>query len=382
MRDREKIDKFIEDYIRDHLRDIILRVINTMISKTIIDNYDDFIKYSCFHTIKDCPKNEDLKLISHIAPFLLSQDNLSLWKTADENRTTFKIMNYYTKNEIRYTPQFGNKILESLVEELLSKNELFSSNIVYHINVGERKKEESIVVSYKKEGIHMEFEYLKKHLKMIRRHRKYVRYYCFCAGIYWRGIKHDLSKYSPTELKESVIWYNGKISPIIECKKHNNGISLAWLHHKGRNDHHYEYWQDNFDEIDDVLFNNTKKHLIMPYYAVLESVCDNLGAGKAYQGDEFSYLSEFEWFCKKTDTNIAMDPSNKAFVMKQLASLAIIEIENGTVTRKDLKKILRELSKDDYRHYYGISEKRFRSVKQYYKQAVEYRLKKKGVEGE
>ena len=120
----------------------------------------------------------------------------------------------------------------------------------------------------------------------------------------------------------------------------------------------------------------------MPYYAVLESVCDNLGAGKAYQGDEFSYLSEFEWFCKKTDTNIAMDPSNKAFVMKQLASLAIIEIENGTVTRKDLKKILRELSKDDYRHYYGISEKRFRSVKQYYKQAVEYRLKKKGVEGE
>ena len=37
------------------------------------------------------------------------------------------------------------------------------------------------------------------HFKTITHHRHLVRKYCFAVGLYWRGLTHDLSKYSPTE---------------------------------------------------------------------------------------------------------------------------------------------------------------------------------------
>ena len=82
-----------------------------------------------------------------------------------------------------------------------------------------------------------------KHFITITKHKWLVLILCIKAGIPWRGIVHDLSKYSPTEFIESVKYYQGDHSPITECKK-ENGYSKAWLHHKGRNKHHYEYWYD------------------------------------------------------------------------------------------------------------------------------------------
>ena len=70
-----------------------------------------------------------------------------------------------------------------------------------------------------------------KHLKVVRRHRKYVRQYCFKAKLYKQGLLHDLSKYSPTEFIESVKYFTGTHSPIDECKS-INGYSAAWMHHK------------------------------------------------------------------------------------------------------------------------------------------------------
>ena len=111
------------------------------------------------------------------------------------------------------------------------------------------------------------------HFRKIQTHRKWVRHYCFLAGIPWRGITHDLSKYSPTEFWESVKFYVGASSPINEAKK-EQGISYAWLHHKGRNRHHYEYWMDNFDKGGEAR--------LMPCNDFVESVCDMLGASLAY----------------------------------------------------------------------------------------------------
>lgn len=85
-----------------------------------------------------------------------------------------------------------------------------------------------------------------KHFNLVMTHKFYVFKNCFKARIFWRGIKHDLSKFSPTEFCESVKYFTGDKSPIDNCKK-EKGWSKAWLHHKGRNRHHYEYWQDNFD---------------------------------------------------------------------------------------------------------------------------------------
>ena len=135
--------------------------------------------------------------------------------------------------------------------------------------------------------------YLEKftgHLKTILKHKWFVFKHCCKAGIIWRGIIHDMSKFSPIEFFESVEYYQGTSSPIDACKKANNGLCKAWLHHKGRNSHHYEYWVDSLD--------TGGKAMIMPYEDSIEAICDYIGAGEAYSGKSGKelYDSEFEWW--------------------------------------------------------------------------------------
>ncbi len=144
-----------------------------------------------------------------------------------------------------------------------------------------------------------------KHLKTILKHKFWVFYYCCKAGIPFQGFIHDFSKFSPIEFFESVKYYTGTHSPIDECKK-VNGVSYAWLHHKGRNKHHYEYWQDNFDK-----GGNPIK---MPYKYLIEEICDFLGAGRAYNGKSFSYEKEYTWWINKIKNPIAMHPQDKDFI--------------------------------------------------------------------
>ena len=143
------------------------------------------------------------------------------------------------------------------------------------------------------------------HLKKILQHKYWVFYYCCKAGIPWRGFMHDMSKFSPTEFWESVRYYQGTSSPIDACKK-DKGVSRAWLHHKGRNSHHYEYHQDNFD--------NGGQPLPMPYKDAVEMLCDYLGAGRAYMGKNFSYHAEYAWWLNKCKKPLAMHPNTKNFI--------------------------------------------------------------------
>ena len=152
-----------------------------------------------------------------------------------------------------------------------------------------------------------------RHLGKILKHKYWVFHYCCKAGIPWRGIKHDLSKFSPTEFWESVRYYQGNRSPIDACKE-DKGVSKAWLHHKGRNTHHYEYWEDNFDK--------GGQPLVMPYKDAVEMLCDYLGAGRAYMGKDFSYQKEYEWWRNKCKHPLAMHLDTVGFItycMKQMA---------------------------------------------------------------
>ena len=144
-----------------------------------------------------------------------------------------------------------------------------------------------------------------KHFGKICKHKWWVFYYCCKAGIPWRGIKHDMSKFSPTEFWESVRYYQGNRSPIDACKE-DKGVSKAWMHHKGRNPHHYEYWQDNFDQ--------GGAPVKMPFHDAVEMLCDYLGAGRAYMGKNFTYQKEYEWWCNKVSKPIAMHPDTQAFI--------------------------------------------------------------------
>lgn len=126
------------------------------------------------------------------------------------------------------------------------------------------------------------------HTVTILTHKWWVFYYAFKLGIPFRGLFHDLSKFSPVEFWESVQYYQGgKKSPIPVCKQ-DKGWSKAWLHHKGHNPHHYEYWTDNYDQ--------GTVCIKIPYKYVLEMVADYMAAGRTYCGKKFTYRSEYEWW--------------------------------------------------------------------------------------
>ena len=116
-----------------------------------------------------------------------------------------------------------------------------------------------------------------KHLWVVLKHKHRVFINCTKCGIPFRGIVHDLSKFSPTEFFESVKYFQGNRSPIGACRR-ETGVSYAWLHHKGRNKHHIEYWLDPECEIQPM----------MPYKYAVECVCDKLAATRVYAGKNYS----------------------------------------------------------------------------------------------
>ena len=142
-----------------------------------------------------------------------------------------------------------------------------------------------------------------RHLGKIFKHKYWVFYYCCKAGIPWRGVKHDMSKFSPTEFWESVRYYQGTSSPIDACKK-DKGISMAWMHHKGRNRHHYEYWTD--------MSRQTRcyESVIMPRKYLVEMVMDRRAACMVYQGKDYTDGSALAYFAKSREREL-MHPETK-----------------------------------------------------------------------
>lgn len=130
-----------------------------------------------------------------------------------------------------------------------------------------------------------------KHFKTITKHRHAVIRHAFKAGIPWRGLLHDLSKYSPEEFLAGARFYLGTRSPN-EAEREKNGYSKAWMHHKGRNKHHFEYWCDY----------NPKTKLMspveMPVIYVIEMFCDRVAASKIYQGKNYTDSHPLEYFMR------------------------------------------------------------------------------------
>ena len=135
----------------------------------------------------------------------------------------------------------------------------------------------------------MSFKSAVLHFRTITKHRHRVIAHCKKAGILWQGLRHDLSKYSPTEFIPGAKFYLGTRSPN-EGERAAYGYSLAWMHHKGRNRHHFEYWTD---------YNPKTKRVEpvkMPLKYVVEMFCDRVAASKIYQGDKYTDSSPLAYF--------------------------------------------------------------------------------------
>lgn len=165
------------------------------------------------------------------------------------------------------------------------------------------------------------------HLHLINKHKWTVFKLSVKAGIPFRGIIHDLSKYTPTELWESVKFYNGSHSPIETVRK-IRGYSKAWLHHKGRNKHHSEYWYDS---------RAPEPFPIIPYKYVAEMICDKLAAGIVYNGKNWTLSTQKEYWKKNKDTELVNEK------IKELLTEVFEQVsDNGidkTITSKNLKSL-------------------------------------------
>ena len=126
------------------------------------------------------------------------------------------------------------------------------------------------------------------HVRTVGRHRRTVRQLCFRFGLYWQGITHDLSKYSPVEFVNGVRFYTGKKSPHVG-ERSTYGYSKAWLHHKGRNQHHPEYWQD-------IMPGGTTEPVQMPEKYLLEMICDRVAASMTYCGASYTDASAWKYY--------------------------------------------------------------------------------------
>lgn len=171
------------------------------------------------------------------------------------------------------------------------------------------------------------------HLHVVNKHRFKVFCLCVRAGIPWRGLVHDLSKYSFTEFFEGVKYFSKDYSPIVACRR-ENGYSKAWLHHKGRNKHHYEYWDD---------YESPEDTPIMPYKYFVEMVCDTLAAGMAYKGKTWS---------KEYQLNYWMRVREKARINSKIDFLLTkiyTDISEVGIKKVINKKNLKEL----YKKYIG-----------------------------
>ena len=122
-----------------------------------------------------------------------------------------------------------------------------------------------------------------KHLKTINHHKWLVMKNCFRVGLYKQGLLHDLSKYSWAEFSVGVKYYQGDRSPN-DAEREDKGYTSAWLHHKGRNKHHLEYWVDYSTDhsgalagckmpakINITITAATDNHLIQPCFFFLST---------------------------------------------------------------------------------------------------------------
>ncbi|MGN0807909.1 MAG: DUF5662 family protein [Candidatus Coproplasma sp.] len=152
-----------------------------------------------------------------------------------------------------------------------------------------------------------------KHLKTVCSHRRQVRKNCFKVGLIYQGLTHDLSKFSPSEFIPGAKYWQGNRSPQAR-ERELFGYSPAWLHHKGRNRHHFEYWTD-------VDKNGSVIPVDMPPKYFAEMICDRVAASKVYKGKDYTDSCPLEYYKGRKDS-VFMHPETSERLEYYLQLLA------------------------------------------------------------
>ncbi len=170
------------------------------------------------------------------------------------------------------------------------------------------------------------------HLKTINYHKKLVLSYCFKVGLYRQGLMHDLSKYAPVEFMAGARYFQGFQSPN-NMERKVKGYSSAWLHHKGRNKHHLEYWIDYaFGEPSGL------SGMEMPVKYVVEMFCDRIAASRTYRKAEYRGSDPYDYYMRSRDAYV-MHPNTRALLERMLVMLKEKgEQETFSMIRREILK--------------------------------------------
>lgn len=155
------------------------------------------------------------------------------------------------------------------------------------------------------------------HFNTITRHKILVMKECFRVGLYKQGLLHDLSKYSPSEFLVGAKYFQGDRSPN-NAEREEKGYSEAWMHHKGRNKHHYEYWIDYSSKSNPGGMVPAP----MPKKYIVEMFMDRIAACKIYEGDKYSVQSPLNYY-QKGNTYRFLHPYTRKMLEKLLVMLSI-----------------------------------------------------------
>lgn len=170
------------------------------------------------------------------------------------------------------------------------------------------------------------------HFCTINQHKLLVMKYCFRVGLYKQGLLHDLSKYAPSEFLVGCKYYQGTRSPN-NAEREDTGYSLAWLHHKGRNKHHYEYWIDySLDPSEGIV------GMKMPIKYVVEMFMDRVAASKIYMKDKYTDAYPLEYYEKGAALLGPMVHKDTAALLKFLLKMLARDGEEKTF--RYIKKVL------------------------------------------
>ncbi len=140
-----------------------------------------------------------------------------------------------------------------------------------------------------------------EHFCTITHHKHLVMKGCFKIGLYRQGLLHDLSKYMPAEFLVGCRYYQGTMSPN-NAERRAVGYSSAWLHHKGRNKHHLEYWIDY--GVPDKNAGEEHKGICgmkMPVRYVAEMFVDRMSASKNYNKEKYTDSSPLAYYRRGRD---------------------------------------------------------------------------------
>ena len=183
----------------------------------------------------------------------------------------------------------------------------------------------------KKEGLKIHMNRFFGHLRVVTKHKWQVFKNCCRLGMPIRGILHDTSKFSPIEFFNSVKYFSdGKRSPTVG-ERIKKGYSAAWLHHKGRNKHHFEYWTE-------LNWRGTDLYKCrMPLKYVKEMFCDRVAATKTYLKDKYTQRAPLEYYWAKGD-GCFMHENTARMIEKMLLLLAIYGEKEAFALVRKIKK--------------------------------------------